>query len=199
MKANKEWEANGRETSMPEGITVRECVEYIGKAIGSVDKKAFKRYRAGEAMTVQETKNASILTGRSITAIRRLKKLLGCLLVAMLLSVAPMAHAQDGVHFYVNGVDVHPHVGGVPIGNMPVGELLDNVKHIRVGFTTDQVTAWIGHPARVNRTIDADGIVNRWSYETANLNADGQWRVRSAIITFSDDRVVTINYEKAAQ
>ena len=115
-----------------------------------------------------------------------------------LLAGASVAQAQNCTD-PINGVQVHPE-GGVtdpaPIGNMPVGELLDNVKHIRVGFTLYQVTAWIGRPARLDRTIDADKIVDRWLYETANLD-DGQWRVRSATITFKEGRVVAINYEKS--
>jgi hypothetical protein len=64
-------------TSMPEGLTVKECLIYIEKAINPVYRQTARKDRAGESMSAQEIKNASILTGRSITAIRRLKIMFG--------------------------------------------------------------------------------------------------------------------------
>jgi hypothetical protein len=77
MKPNKEWEESGADVSMPDGITVKQCVEYLSRKLEAIDKSSTARYRAGEAMTVAETRHVSIRAGRSITYMRRLKKLLG--------------------------------------------------------------------------------------------------------------------------
>jgi hypothetical protein len=65
--------------------------------------------------------------------------------------------------YYINGVPVQPDT--VPIGSMPSTPLFDNMKLIRLGHTKAQVSAYVGQPVRVTRTINADGIMDVWFYD----------------------------------
>jgi hypothetical protein len=88
-------------------------------------------------MTKKEATYAAHLAGRMTTAVRRLKILLGCVLAAMLMAVAPMAHAQD------------------------VGMAVFNHR-IMVGMTYGNVLASWGRPYDVNRSISSYGVTERW-------------------------------------
>jgi prepilin-type processing-associated H-X9-DG protein len=53
----------------------------------------------------------------------------------------------------------------IPIGNMPISPLFDNMKLIRLNQTKQQVSADVGQPAKVTRTINADGVTDVWFYD----------------------------------
>lgn len=72
---------------------------------------------------------------------------------------------------YTNEVSIAPGsqvISTAPIGNMPSTPLFDNMKLIRLGHTKAQVSAYVGQPVRVTRTINADGITDVWFYGDAS-------------------------------
>jgi hypothetical protein len=131
-------------------------------------------------------------------------------MMMLLVALALTARADDVMEYYIDGKlvgrEVRPSAGNAnvtvsetsqplpqptPIGSMPVGQLTDNFRGIRIGFTPDQVTAWMGRPNVLKRTIEADRVTDCWTY-TAQ-----QSRLRYITITFYNGRVATITFEKA--
>jgi hypothetical protein len=74
-------------TSMPKGTTVKECADYIENSMRNLQHKANRSHQAGKTLALTPI-NVGILAGRSLTAIRRLKTLLGCILALALCSCA---------------------------------------------------------------------------------------------------------------
>lgn len=57
---------------------------------------------------------------------------------------------------------------------IPAKQLIANLRQVKIGYSSEQVVALIGRPARVNNSLSAAGSNQQWVYTDSQFRTPGQ-------------------------